>query len=821
MRIRYILLALFVLVALAPVALFGLWTAQSILHNEYRSVEDKHLVLAHNLGDSLERYRSAVISVFELVAERTAAGAASADAGALLGQAGFRSLCIADPASGGVLASAPGTSRSCPQFYTEGLFDALREKASRGGTRFTPVMSGDLRGDTVIHVVRRLDDKLAVGTLSTGYFARLIQGVSFGEKGRAAIVDSEGTVLAHPNAGWVRNRHNLADQPVVQRLIERESGIATYQTAAGEKIAGFVSVPGPGWGVIVSQPVAELRAQAASVQGTGIAILGVSLAVAAALALWISMRVARPLERISAAIARSGDGSDLKQVPVEPGAPIPREVAALQDNYNAMVRALHQSQARIRRLAFTDSITALPNREAFQTLVARQLDWLSAHDGTGALIALDIDDFREIYDAVGHDRSNQVLRALADRLAFAVHRATGTKPINRNPEDAIPVDKLARVPVIGSNGGNSFRVFVPIVGDNQQLDKVLEFIRTEVGRPLPDFGTANLAGIANEASLGAACFPKHGTDYDNLAKLADLALYHAKRSGKNRAEVYRPEIGDMTSAEMRADMTRGLAAGEFILHFQPKVNSTTGAVDAVEALIRWEHPQRGLMNPNAFIPVIEHTDVVIEIGEWALGEAARQIKRWDALGIDLGVAVNIAPRHFGMRGFAQRALEVVLGEGVDPSRIEIEITEEAVLASMDHARQIIDKLRAAGFKVSLDDFGRGYSNLARLAGLDVNTIKIDGPLTAGVTEDERACVIVAATIDMAQGLGCTTVAEGVETLEQATMLRSFGCEILQGFYFASPMEGKVLAAWLKDRQLNTVRYLRQQVTDAHGPRLRA
>lgn len=817
MRIRYLLLVLFGVLALAPVAIFGLWSSSNILRNEFNSVEDKHLLLARNLGAAMERYHSDVVSVFELLSQNLVDGHLLGNENVLLGNLEIVSLCIADAQNGGVVASAIVTGSGCPVLFGPEQLAVFRQRAGLdGGVKFTEVMAGENAGKNVMYVVKRIDDKLAIGAISTAYFVELGKAISFGIKGHAAIVDHKGNVLAHPLADWVAARKNIAGVSIVQRMFKGETGIEQFHSPAlkGDMIAGFTTVPGTGWGVMIPQPVEELYQKAATAQSTAFAILISSLAIAAGVSLFISIRLSEPVERVIDAIERPGEGGHLEEIKVDRAMLIPQELVKLQETYNAMVGVMHHSQSRIRRLAYTDSVTALPNREAFQLLVTQQIEYLAETGGSGAMIFVDIDEFKLINDTLGHDRGDQVLRALADRLSFAVHQIMGVKPVDRNPEENTPAAKLVEAPIIGRMGGDEFTVFIPRPPSRLRLERILKQIRDELARPLPDFGGANMGEISGSASIGAACFPKHGQDYDTLVKLADLAMYHAKRNGKNCYQIFRPEIGDVTSAEMRIDVARGLKIDEFILHYQPKINSKTGAVSGVEALIRWEHPERDLLQPSAFIPLVEESDVIIELGEWALRKAAEQIVRWDEEGLELGVAVNIASRHFGSKGFAKRARDIVLRAGVDPSRIELEITEETVLTSMEYAQAIIEDLQVSGFHISLDDFGRGYSNLTRLANLEVNTIKIDGPLTAGVTSDERTRVIVASTIEMARGLGCATVAEGVETLEQASMLRKLGCDDLQGFYFARPMEGKVLATWLSDRRPNAVRDMQGRLAKA-------
>jgi EAL domain-containing protein (putative c-di-GMP-specific phosphodiesterase class I) len=222
-------------------------------------------------------------------------------------------------------------------------------------------------------------------------------------------------------------------------------------------------------------------------------------------------------------------------------------------------------------------------------------------------------------------------------------------------------------------------------------------------------------------------------------------------------------------------------------------------VDGVEALIRWNHPAGRLLTPGAFIPMTENSDVIVELGEWVVRAAAADLNTLTRAGIDTRVSVNISARHFCAPGFVESISDAVMETGIDPSLLELEITEEAVLSNLAATHSAIKQLQASRVRIALDDFGRGYSNLTRVADLAVDTIKIDGPLTARVTTENRVRVIVQSTIEMAQGLGCETVAEGVETLEQAACLTKIGVTHLQGYYFAKPMNFETLQDWIRSQ----------------------
>jgi EAL domain-containing protein (putative c-di-GMP-specific phosphodiesterase class I) len=264
--------------------------------------------------------------------------------------------------------------------------------------------------------------------------------------------------------------------------------------------------------------------------------------------------------------------------------------------------------------------------------------------------------------------------------------------------------------------------------------------------------------------------------------------------------------------EIRREIAAAIVSGQMVLHYQPKVDAKTGSARSVEALVRWQHPVLGLQSPVTFIPHIEDSEEICALGEWVLGKAAADLSLWHSEGRTLSVAVNIGARHLVSADFPERALDIVRRANVDPRLIELEITEETAMREQDNTRVVIDTLKDHGFSVALDDYGRGYSNLSRLAEVKVDVIKIDRSLIMNVESHERTRKIVAATIAMADALDCRVVAEGIEEASHAALLRKLGCHEFQGYFFAKPMERERLNHWLIERERNDVGTLQSQIS---------
>jgi EAL domain-containing protein (putative c-di-GMP-specific phosphodiesterase class I) len=292
------------------------------------------------------------------------------------------------------------------------------------------------------------------------------------------------------------------------------------------------------------------------------------------------------------------------------------------------------------------------------------------------------------------------------------------------------------------------------------------------------------------ASIGIASFPNDGDCVDALLGAADAAMYRAKQSGRNGYQFFTSEITQRTRAraQLAFELRRALERNEFELAYQPKFDLSTASPCGAEALLRWKHPERGLVSPAEFIPVLEDTGLIVQVGEWVIRRACEDLRQWIAAGRrPIPVAVNLSARQFRQKDLGERIRVLVAAAGVDPALIELEITESQLMQDPEHAIRVMRELREAGIRIAIDDFGTGYSSLAYLTRFPVKSLKIDRSFVADVFSDHADAAIVRTIIEMAHQLGFTVVAEGVETDRQAAFLRQYGCEQAQGFLFGQPM----------------------------------
>jgi diguanylate cyclase (GGDEF)-like protein/PAS domain S-box-containing protein len=419
-----------------------------------------------------------------------------------------------------------------------------------------------------------------------------------------------------------------------------------------------------------------------------------------------------------------------------------------------------QYERRLHHLAHHDPLTGLANRTLLQDRLEQAIQLAQRNRAVGALAFLDLDNFKHINDNLGHDVGDAVLREIAARL-------------RANMRD---VDTVARV------GGDEFVLVINGQSTAGQVADLVERIRRSVSAPVEAGGREVVTG----ASIGVSLFPRDGKTVDKVMRAADAAMYHAKSLGKNNCQFYSAELNRMVHQHLllEASLSRAIGNHEMMLDYQPKVDLRTGRMVGAEALVRWNHPERGLMGPDTFIPLAEETGLIVPLGEWVIAEACRALRTLRALGVeDFVISVNLSLRQLRQRHFAHRLAESLERYGVPPSSLELEVTESLLMDRPDQAKQVLAQLKALGVRLSIDDFGTGYSSLSQLQAFPVDHIKIDRSFLGDVGSDGHA-VITRAIIALGHSLKLKVIAEGVETAEQLAFLRDHGCDEMQGFYFS-------------------------------------
>ena len=438
-----------------------------------------------------------------------------------------------------------------------------------------------------------------------------------------------------------------------------------------------------------------------------------------------------------------------------------------------------QVEEQLRHNAFHDGLTDLANRALFMDHLQLALARAGRHEGyCFAVLFLDLDRFKVINDSLGHVVGDKLLVGIARRLETVVR----------------PGDTVSRL------GGDEFTILLDDLGDAGEAEVVAGRLLRELAMPY------NLGGheVFISVSIGVALSANGYQRPEDILRDADTAMYRAKQLGKARYEVFDQTMHAraVDRLEMERDLRRSVERREMFLQYQPIVSLDTGAVRGFEALARWRHPERGVIPPAKFIPIAEETGMIIPIGIWVLGEACRQIRRWQELypaNEPLTISVNLSGKQFMQRDLLEQVEAVLRQTGLDPGSLKLEITESVVMDNIETATRTLERLRALGVELSIDDFGTGYSSLSYLQRFPVSTLKIDRSFVSRMTESEGTAEIVKTIMTLAQNLGMGVVAEGVETELQREQLKALECEFGQGYYFARPMDDDDAEELLRSR----------------------
>ena len=492
----------------------------------------------------------------------------------------------------------------------------------------------------------------------------------------------------------------------------------------------------------------------------------------------------RPNSESARALTALGD----RLLAVEQGdltSPTPRivrecmpKLATAVDSLFAEVRA---SIENAHALGMYDPVTSLPNRLHFRAEADKMLA-ARAPNGKAAMLFVDLDRFKNVNDSLGHARGDQLLIMVANRLRVVVTAELSEGPVAR--------------PLLARLAGDEFTIFFPEIDDAGDAERVARRIALAISEPFELHGHSIDIG----ASVGVALCPDHGVAIEGLMRAADIAMYRAKQQGGGRYCLFSEELAaeHQRKIDTEAALGEALQRGEFLLALQPQLSFTTGEVSGAEALLRWNHPRDGLRMPATFIPIAEQTGIIADLGDWVVAEVASMLAEWQAQGCKRRISFNVSPRQLDRADFLPRMRATFADAGVPLSLVELEFTESAAMECSEAVLRDISDLRKEGLSIAIDDFGTGYSNIARLRAMPLDRVKLDQSLIADIETSDKARVVVQAVIQLIKGVGAEIVAEAVENVAQADILRAMGCDTVQGFVFAGPMYEEEFVSWTQN-----------------------
>jgi diguanylate cyclase (GGDEF)-like protein len=442
-------------------------------------------------------------------------------------------------------------------------------------------------------------------------------------------------------------------------------------------------------------------------------------------------------------------------------------------------RDVSSAQAMKEQMAYSahhDFLTGLPNRLLLNDRINQAIALAHRHGHQVAILFLDLDGFKHINDSLGHPMGDKLLQSITARLLSNVSEA----------------DTVSR------QGGDEFVILLPEVsGGVEAAATARRLLDAVAGVHLVDQHDLHVT-----ASIGVSLYPDDGADAETLIKNADTAMYQAKGNGRQNYEFFAKEMNvrAVERQSVEEHLRLALERKEFVLHYQPKVDLQTGTITGAEALIRWMHPTRGFMSPGLFIPIAEDSGLILPIGTWVLREACRQAQEWVKAGLPwITVAVNVSAVQFRNEDFLETLMGILDETGLDPRRLEVEVTESALMTRAEFTASILQALRSKGIRVSIDDFGTGYSSLSYLRKFPLDSLKIDQSFVREISSSPNEATLVNAIISMAQSLNLRVIAEGVETADELAFLQAHLCEEAQGYYFSRPVAAEAFAALLRTR----------------------
>jgi diguanylate cyclase (GGDEF)-like protein len=502
-------------------------------------------------------------------------------------------------------------------------------------------------------------------------------------------------------------------------------------------------------------------------RNTLILLAALSLALSIVGSVAVARNITRPLETLASAASRIEQGDYTDVVSIQRA----DEIGVLASSLNHMRSGIADREKRILKLAYEDPLTDLANRSRFNDELELAITQATQGVRKLTILMMDLDRFKYVNDTLGHGVGDHVLREVSTRLQRTIQSA----------------ECIARL------GGDEFAILLRHDGDEdfsetaRQIIAALEAPILFEGQPL-DVGT----------SIGIAHFPEHGNDAQTLVRNADIAMYAAKRNKTGFATYERDyDTSQQAHLSLLGELRRAVEHNELRLYYQPKVSLHSSHVSAVEALIRWEHPTRGLVPPIQFIPFAEHTGYIKLLTRWVIREAVRQCGAWLREGITLQVSVNISARDLMNRELPEHVAALLAEYDVTPGLLCLEITESGFMEDPAHAQKVLDRLAELGVKLSIDDYGTGYSSLSYIMKLPVQELKIDRSFISRMATDTEISTIVRSTIDLGHNLGLQVVAEGVEDAESWNLLRGLGCDDAQGYFMSKPLEPQALVSWIR------------------------
>lgn len=659
----------------------------------------------------------------------------------------FLNLALYDTSLRRIHSSTPGAVDPLDDELRAAVLQRGRPRAPADSPAAAVLMSARTQDNAwAVPVLFPVADDIGAGkgflliTLDLGYFLGLYRNIDIGRTGVIHILDADGIELAEARAEGLTHLNKRQRFEEFVAAVGRDGSYAGDLRGTGAYLANARKAERAPFIVAVSKELAEVRAshvRSSTRVWSSIAIL-VSALIAAT---WGLVRGFRRQHQLFAAFLKSN-----------------------RENHS-LIAQLEAGEARAVALASFDHLTGLHNRRLFNELAASHLEVARRSRKHYALVYMDLDRFKSVNDTLGHHVGDRLLQAVAERLKSGLRSAD----------------------IVGRMGGDEFAVLLTELDLAESVDAIATKLLYQLSQPYPELEGHE---VQTSPSMGIAFFPRDGHDVSTLCRNADSAMYSAKRRGRGCFSYYDAALRPQTDRTFRlqGELPQAIEKGELVLHFQPKVRLTDYRIVGFEALVRWDHPELGLIFPGDFIPMAEESGLIIPLGDWVMKACCLQQAAWRRQGVEVvPLAFNVSPRQLRDSGLPRRMAELLYDHGLGAGDIEIEITESSLVEPLDMAIQVLEELQHMGVVVGLDDFGSGFSNLSQVRHLPISSLKIDRSFVNDIRTSKEVGVIVTSIITLAHSLGIRVIAEGVELLDQLVQLRTAGCDEVQGYYLSRPV----------------------------------
>ena len=608
-------------------------------------------------------------------------------------------------------------------------------------------------------------------TINPDFLGKLASSEKIGESGEIFFTDSSGRILFHKPDSSITGQLPAG---LFRQLADAADRHVTISAVQGDILAHFQAEKLHDWlYAFAVYGENEFHNHRVDLGRSVTLITSIAILTLIAFLLGILKRLLiNPIRKLSLAAREMGRGQVLVPIDVRSD----DEIGDLANTFKQMGKNLAHYNEQVHYIAYHDSLTGLPNRLMFRDYLKRAIAEAKRSHQELALLFLDLDNFKRINDTLGHQSGDKLLQSFADRINGCVRESDVVSHVTHDGSSSI----IARL------AGDEFIILLPRTTGVTQTNKIARRILDALSEPF----IIDKQELFISTSIGIALFPGDGQSVDDLMKNADIAMYHAKKSGRNNFQYFSGKMNEASLFKLKIEgkLRHAVENGELVLHYQPQVNMTTGRISGAESLLRWHDPELGQISPEVFVPIAEEYGLIIPISEWLVREACHQGQQWlDKYNIPITMAVNISAVHFNGHDLEGLIAKTLKQSGYEPQYLEVELTESSILNDPDQAIHTLASLQRMGLQTSLDDFGTGYSSLNYLMRLPLNKLKIDRSFVQNLEMNDRGIAIISAIIAMAHSLNLEVIAEGVEEEKHIHLLRQMKCDILQGYHIARPM----------------------------------